>query len=193
MHSTYRTVIGLAFVGGALATLPAARAAEPQPTRTADEIVGQIVGGEKSFSLSTTRTRPAATNAKPQSAKPAGTTAKPAAKTAAPLDMRVNFALGSAEMTEQSRAEAREFAKALKSPQLASMRFKVEGHTDASGERSLNVDLSKRRAQAVLDYLVAEGADGSKLIAVGYGFDRPRPGLAPKAAGNRRVEFSRTE
>lgn len=185
-----RILIGLT---AAMALSAAAASAAPKPTRTADDIVGELVGGEKAFSLSSAPARPAAVVPRAKAMNNSRKVGTPVPARPDALDMRVTFALGSADMTEQARAEAREFARALQSPKLATMKFKVEGHTDAIGNRDYNLDLSKRRAQAVVDYLVAQGADGSRLIANGYGFDRPRPGLAPTASGNRRVEFARTE
>ncbi len=71
--------------------------------------------------------------------------------------------------------------------------FKVEvaGHTDNVGDRAHNVDLSKRRAQAVTTYLVSKGVDAKRVTATGYGPDKPL-GENKSAAGrakNRRVEF----
>jgi len=108
------------------------------------------------------------------------------------LDMRLTFDRGSALLTEQAKAEARVFAEAMQSPALANSRFTVGGHTDAIGSRAYNLDLSRRRAEAVVEFLVAHGADRSRLIPSGYGFDRPRTGLSSQDAANRRVEFART-
>jgi outer membrane protein OmpA-like peptidoglycan-associated protein len=49
----------------------------------------------------------------------------------------------------------------------------VEGHTDNVGSRPYNLDLSNRRAQSVVDYLVSKGVKRERLRAAGYGFDRP--------------------
>lgn len=205
-------------VGIAAVAVPAL--AEPAPTRTPEEIVKALgvpaptksaapfsedeeesipVGNQKAFSLaarSTPAKLPAAATSNRVALASRGTaSARGSAPRAAvrrdPLDMRVTFPTGSAEMTEQARAEARVFAQALQSQQLAGVRFNVDGHTDAVGDRSYNLELSRRRAQAVVDYLVAQGADASRLVATGYGFDRPRPGKAPTAPDNRRVEFAR--
>lgn len=107
------------------------------------------------------------------------------------LDMQVTFNTGSADLTDQGKAEARAFAEAMKAPALASMKFNVDGHTDAVGNRDYNLDLSKRRAQSVTAYLVAQGVDPSRVEPHGFGFDKPRPGSVATAAANRRVEFSR--
>jgi outer membrane protein OmpA-like peptidoglycan-associated protein len=53
--------------------------------------------------------------------------------------MRVNFGLGSAELTNQARVEAREFSVALQSPRLSGVLFTVGGHTDAIGNRDYNL------------------------------------------------------
>lgn len=103
-------------------------------------------------------------------------------------DLHVSFVAGSAQLTEAGRREAQKFAGALGTPLLAGMRFMIEGHTDAVGARAFNVDLSKRRAQAVVDFLVAKGAERSRFNVIGYGFDRPLDGRAASDAASRRVE-----
>lgn len=67
----------------------------------------------------------------------------------------------------------------------------VEGHTDSTGSYEHNLELSRGRAQAVVDYLVSKGISSDRLTAVGYGPDRPvDPSNTKKAhAINRRVEF----
>lgn len=138
-----------------------------------------------------------------QSAGKATFTAKPKAKpamaaNAKPLplgraDLRVAFGNGSAELTEAGQREAQKFAAALGSPLLDGMRFTIEGHTDAVGGRDYNLDLSRRRAQAVVDYLVGKGADRSRFDVVGLGFDRPLGGTAAGSPVNRRVEVVRNK
>jgi outer membrane protein OmpA-like peptidoglycan-associated protein len=105
------------------------------------------------------------------------------------LDMLVNFKLGSAQLTSQAQAEARAFAQAMSAPQMAGMRFTIEGHTDASGSRDKNMALSQARAQSVVDYLVGQGVDAGRLTARGYGPDKPVQGKRPSSPINRRVEF----
>ena len=69
--------------------------------------------------------------------------------------------------------------------------IEIGGHTDAAGNDQSNMDLSKRRAQAVADYLAAAGLDRGHLTAVGYGKTRPiAPNDTPDGmAKNRRIEF----
>ena len=108
-------------------------------------------------------------------------------------DLRVTFVTGSSELTEAGQREAQKFAAALSSPLLQGMRFTIEGHTDAVGSRAANQDLSRRRATAVVDYLVGKGVDRARFDAVGYGSDRPLDGLGANAALNRRVEVVRNK
>ena len=119
---------------------------------------------------------------------------KSAAGKAMPLgraDLRVTFVTGSADLTEAGQLSAEKFAAALTSPLLDGMRFTIEGHTDSVGTRESNIDLSRRRAQSVIDYLAGKGANRARFDAVGFGFDKPVAGLSAKAAANRRVEVVR--
>ena len=130
--------------------------------------------------------RPAAIAAKPGRSRTIAATAPRAATGRA--DLRVTFVTGSAELTDAGRREADKFITALAAPSLAGKKFRIEGHTDSVGSRDFNLDLSKRRAQSVVDYLVAHGADKSRFSVAGYGFDKPLPGLGASAGANRRVE-----
>jgi len=107
------------------------------------------------------------------------------------VNLRLNFELGSATLTPEARAQAQIFAQSLQRPQLANMRFLIEGHTDALGGRASNVDLSQRRAQSVVDFLVAHGVSRDRLVVRGHGPDRPLPGTRTTAPENRRVEAVR--
>ncbi|MFZ5446986.1 MAG: OmpA family protein [Myxococcota bacterium] len=67
----------------------------------------------------------------------------------------------------------------------------IEGHTDNVGSREANLNLSKRRAKAVENYLVGKGIAPKRLRSDGFGFDRPvAPNDTPLGrAKNRRTEF----
>jgi outer membrane protein OmpA-like peptidoglycan-associated protein len=69
--------------------------------------------------------------------------------------------------------------------------LEVQGHTDEQGDDAYNLDLSERRAAAVMDYLVAHGVDPKRLTSAGYGETQPKvQGHNQRAyAINRRVEF----
>lgn len=106
-------------------------------------------------------------------------------------DLMITFVTGSADLTDQAKANAREFVKAMADPRLAGKRFRIEGHTDAVGGREYNLDLSQRRAQALVEFLASNGADRSLFVVEGYGFDKPLAGMNRMAAANRRVEAVR--
>jgi outer membrane protein OmpA-like peptidoglycan-associated protein len=74
-------------------------------------------------------------------------------------------------------------------------KVRVEGHTDNKGKPETNLELSKKRAAAVRDYLVKDGIAADRLDAEGYGDSKP---IAPNTdekgrAQNRRVDFVITD
>jgi len=68
----------------------------------------------------------------------------------------------------------------------------VEGYTDSIGDPAYNVNLSQRRANTVMNQLVADGVDASSLSAKGYGAANPvaTNKTAAGRAENRRVELN---
>ncbi len=67
----------------------------------------------------------------------------------------------------------------------------IVGHTDSTGSRAYNQDLSERRAYSVVDYLTDDGVDAGRLRSEGRGEDEPRA-TNSTASGrqlNRRVEI----
>ena len=67
----------------------------------------------------------------------------------------------------------------------------VRGHTDVRGDADYNLNLSQQRADAVRQYLINAGVDGTTLTAVGFGETQPLDAsITPEAhAKNRRTEF----
>lgn len=106
------------------------------------------------------------------------------------FDMLISFEKNSYTLTPQAQANAQTFAQALNSDQLKTRHLLISGHTDKKGSRTLNMNLSEKRAEAVKSYLVSQGVDASRLDAHGYGFDRPLPAHAATDPSNRRVEAS---
>jgi outer membrane protein OmpA-like peptidoglycan-associated protein len=106
-------------------------------------------------------------------------------------DLLITFDNNSSSLTPQARSNAKVFAEAIRSPELASMRFEIAGHTNATGSREMNLALSQRRAQALVDYLQGLGVDPSRLQPRGYGFEQPIDPADPRAPRNRRVEARR--
>ena len=68
--------------------------------------------------------------------------------------------------------------------------FIIEGHTDSTGSEGFNQKLSEKRANAVHDYLVANGISDDRLSTVGYGETRPIDDNKTRAgrSNNRRVD-----
>jgi OOP family OmpA-OmpF porin len=71
------------------------------------------------------------------------------------------------------------------------LRLEIQGHTDSSGQRDDNLRLSRKRAEAVKAYLVAQGLSPDRLDAKGFGPDRPVASNRTEAgrARNRRIEY----
>jgi outer membrane protein OmpA-like peptidoglycan-associated protein len=69
--------------------------------------------------------------------------------------------------------------------------FKLEGHTDSTGNAVKNLQLSTDRAAAVKDYLIAKGISVDRLSSEGYGITRPiaTNNTVEGRAENRRVEI----
>lgn len=103
-------------------------------------------------------------------------------------DLMLTFEYNSDQMTPAAQARARGFAQALQMDELRAKRFLIEGHTDARGPREANIDLSRRRAQTVADFLIAQGVSSSRIEVKGVGPDEPLPGQSAGAEANRRVE-----
>ena len=51
--------------------------------------------------------------------------------------------------------------------------IELSAHTDCRGDEDYNIELSLRRAQSVVDYLIERGIDKRRLITVGYGKSMP--------------------
>ena len=100
----------------------------------------------------------------------------------------ITFAFGSAELTPESTETLRNLGNALNQGLKEERAFSIEGHTDRVGSRSYNDELSRRRAQAVKDYLVNElGVSRDRLQTIGKGYSDPANPTNPYAGENRRV------
>jgi outer membrane protein OmpA-like peptidoglycan-associated protein len=86
----------------------------------------------------------------------------------------------------------RVLAIAAHAPEL---KLEVQGHTDNVGDDDYNLRLSRARAAAVRDWLVANGVAGSRLGVNGYGKARPVASNDDDngRARNRRVEIARPD
>jgi OmpA-OmpF porin, OOP family len=121
-------------------------------------------------------------------AKPATAKAAPAAETGDAVGFRINFAFNSAVIPPTHFAQLTRVAELLR--QEPALSLAVEGHTDAVGSAEYNIELSRRRAAAVVHYLTDHGVDGHRLMAVGKGKTEPLV-ADPMDGRNRRVQFLR--
>jgi outer membrane protein OmpA-like peptidoglycan-associated protein len=98
---------------------------------------------------------------------------------------RVLFGLDSARLTETGRSDLERLGRWLTShPSVR--RVEVGGHADRRGEHAHNDPLSRRRAKAVVNFLVLRGVGAERLLAKGYGERKP---TGDDHVADRRVEF----
>lgn len=71
------------------------------------------------------------------------------------------------------------------------LQVSIEGHTSSEGTAEYNRGLSQRRAEAVRDFLAGRGVEPERMVARGFGEDRPMQPNTTEAGrqANRRVEF----
>ena len=101
----------------------------------------------------------------------------------------VNFEVDKAVIPEVNKPLLNNTVKIMQ--QVPNMKLMIIGHTDKTADAAYNMKLSQERAQAMKDYLVAQGANPSKLMIKGMGETDP---IADNATDqgrfrNRRIEF----
>lgn len=99
------------------------------------------------------------------------------------------FDTGSAQLRSESDIELKKLTEMLKrNPKLT---VEISGHTDDVGNDKTNLELSNRRADAVVDYLKAKGISAERLVAKGYGETQPKVKNDSEANRqlNRRIEL----
>lgn len=131
--------------------------------------VGPGVEAPSAPGLSPTPRTPAASHPRvTATARPAESS--PAGGAAPSVNLTVQFANGSDQLTPAAMHTLDELGRALSSQDLASYRFRIEGHTDTVGRADYNKALSEQRAEKVVDYLATKfNIDRSRLQAVGMG------------------------
>ena len=106
------------------------------------------------------------------------------------IRQQIHFENDSAVILGDSNTLLEQIADVLaRTPSITQV--EIQGHTDNAGSPPHNLALSEARANAVLEWLTAHGIDAARLIARGYGQERPiAPNLTPAGrARNRRVQF----
>jgi OOP family OmpA-OmpF porin len=129
----------------------------------------------------------------PSAALPPGAENQPApsggAATGGTVIRGVEFASGSARLDPRSFPVLDSLARVLiANPGLS---FEIGGHTDNVGNAAVNRNLSRLRAEAVRNYLIARKVPFTRLVAKGYGSSQPlsRDTTAAARSANRRVEI----
>jgi outer membrane autotransporter protein len=100
------------------------------------------------------------------------------------------FATDSAKLSNQMKDYLADKAHKLKNMEYD--RIAIVGHTDHTGGYAHNMDLSRRRAESVRDYLVTQGIPKDKIQVKGVGPNEPaipKPRTKQELAENRRVEI----
>jgi outer membrane protein OmpA-like peptidoglycan-associated protein len=106
------------------------------------------------------------------------------------ISKQIHFDTDSAKILGDSNSLMEEIADVIEHHQ-GIKRIEIQGHTDNTGSREHNQVLSDSRANSVKTWLVGAGIDPGRLVAKGYGQDRPVvPNVtAANKARNRRVQF----
>lgn len=101
----------------------------------------------------------------------------------------VAFDSGSSKVNPGLYSEIDRIARVM--TQYPQTRIRVEGHTDSKGSDQLNMDLSKRRAEAVKNLLVQNGVDPARITVMPFGETQPVAGNTTSQGRqrNRRVEI----
>ena len=106
----------------------------------------------------------------------------------------IYFDSNSANLRPESKNELNTFVQVLS--EYPEVNIELRAHTDTRGDSAYNMNLSEKRAESVVNYLVSQGIDGNRLSFKGYGDTNPvnecTKGVMctdAKHQENRRVEF----
>ena len=102
----------------------------------------------------------------------------------------IQFDFNSADLKLDTRPELKRVLEIMKLNHT--LRVEIGARTDDKGTDDYNLKLSQERAEAVVDYLTAQGIERTRMEAIGYGKTRPKFQNTTKEnrAQNRRVEFT---
>jgi peptidoglycan-associated lipoprotein len=178
----YRTL--LAAMTGAVLLLTAGCHGKPQlrVPKTAEAVAGDQLGGAQANAA------PGA-GANAADAAAAGDSQGGGASAPAGAARLIYFDFDSSEIRPEFVSVIGSHAHAL--ARNASVRVRLEGHTDERGSPEYNIGLGERRAQAVRRALMLQGVTDAQVATVSYGEERPAVAGQDETAWakNRRVEF----
>ena len=102
----------------------------------------------------------------------------------------IMFDVERAVLKDQYTGELGELSKILN--KYEDTNILLEGHTDSTGSEEYNLDLSKKRAQSVANYLATQNVNPTRFTIMGYGESQPIAGneTVEGRAQNRRVEVA---
>lgn len=109
------------------------------------------------------------------------------------LSSGVNFEVGKSSLLPGAKLELNKMIEVMQNNPKSM--WQITGHTDNTGSRSMNINLSYDRAQSVSNYFVQNGIERSRLIVKGLGPDYPVADNSTESgrAQNRRVEIKFVE
>lgn len=101
----------------------------------------------------------------------------------------IYFAYDSFELLPASEGELTELVRLLKGN--PGMMIEIAGHTDSTGTHEYNMELSTKRSESVMNYLISQGIESHRLKVMGYGDTRPIAGNDSEEgrSRNRRTEI----
>lgn len=105
------------------------------------------------------------------------------------LSSDVLFPTNSSYLTDKAKTELTKLIKILN--QQRDKKIRVDGHTDATGEKDYNIWLSEKRAASVKKFLEDGGVAGARISTKGHGPSKPIADnkTADGRQKNRRVEI----
>ena len=86
----------------------------------------------------------------------------------------LSFEYGSSDLIPESRDKLRFVADAVNANFALNRSISVEGHTDSKGAEAYNMELSKKRAESVVDELIFSRVQEDRLQAAWFGETQPR-------------------
>lgn len=105
------------------------------------------------------------------------------------FDSGILFGFDSFSLTPKAQENIMKFAEILK--EYPDTDLSIEGHTDNRGAYAYNLNLSEKRATSVKNYLKMQGIQDTRMVTIGYSFDKPvaTNDTDEGRAKNRRVEI----
>lgn len=106
------------------------------------------------------------------------------------FDSALLFAVDRAALNSESRSQLARLATILN--KYEDTHVLLEGHTDATGSEEYNLDLSRKRAQAVANELAGDAVNPTRFTIMGYGESQPIASndTSDGRQQNRRVEVA---